>query len=90
MTDAGKRNPSAKAKRHVDVTVEIGERLARKVFEVGRDQGREVTRIAFKAGWWTPDGVVEGELGGLCESALASLLMAGLQEIFGGVDEEKV
>lgn len=83
--------PSAKAKRRVDVTVEIGERLARKVFEAGRDQGWEVTRIAFKAGRWTTCGVVELELSGLCESALASVLMAGLREIFGGGgDEEKV
>lgn len=87
MTDAGKRKPSGKDRRRVDVTVEIGERLARKVFEAGRDQGREVSRIAFKAGRWTAGGVAEQDLGGLCESALASVLMAGLQEIFGGGDE---
>lgn len=70
-----------------DLSIEIGERLVRKVFEAGRDQDREVSRIAFKTGHTNRDGTGEQELGGLCESALASVLMAGLQEIFGGGDQ---
>lgn len=78
-----------KRKQRVDVTVEIGERLARHVFKAGSVTGSKVSRIAFKTGTWTPDGSGERERGGLCEAALASVLMEGLQEIFGGGEKSR-
>lgn len=48
----------------------LSDAVARHIFEVGSDPGREVTRIEFKA----KGNLVELSMGGLCEKSLSSVI----------------
>lgn len=55
-----------------------GTELARRIFKAGDDQSDKVQRIQFLGGEY-PNR--ETRLGGLCESALAELLIAELDRL---------
>lgn len=70
------------ARPNLDRYAALGARIARSILEVSSDGGPRATRIALKVGTW-PDN--ETDLGGLCESALASHIRGVLidADVFG-------